>query len=218
MRDTRKNKEYFDEFIEYQYSRIDKKTKKLQEADDTKKQRILVSLIGFEVDLLKAEFSIGATSDKIKKLLVEAIDVISEYKNITYEDLLNILSIAIIVNSKNDTLKLIENNRELISNDRLLNYLASYICGVEAIWDKNIPLPEEFSYLDNVFDAYDKENALRAYLDEWYRNHSRYAWYDSHLGSSDTYCGYWSFESAAIAKILRLREDVLKESVYYPCL
>lgn len=218
MRDTRKNKEYFDEFIEYQYSRINKKTKKLQEADDTKKQRILVSLVGFEVDLLKAEFSIGATSDKIKKLLVEAIDVISEYKNITYEDLLNILSIAIIVNSKNDTLKLIENNRELISNDRLLNYLASYICGVEAIWDKTLPLPDVFSYLDNVFNVSDKESALRTYLDEWYRKHSGYAWYDSHLGSSDTYCGYWSFESAAIAKVLELQEADLQKSVYYPCL
>ena len=42
MRDTRKNKEYFERFIEYQNNRIAKKLEKLQNADEDKKQRILV--------------------------------------------------------------------------------------------------------------------------------------------------------------------------------
>ncbi len=31
-----------------------------------------------------------------------------------------------------------------------------------------------------------------------------------------SYTGYWSFESAAIARILKLDEQVLSKSEYYP--
>ena len=63
-----------------------------------------------------------------------------------------------------------------------------------------------------------REDAMLLYLNNWYENHAEHAWYDSHLRDTDTYCGYWSFEAAAIAKILRLNEDKLKNSVYYPVL
>ena len=218
MRDTRKNKEYFNSFIKYQYFRIEKKLAKFKEADEAKQQRVLVSLTGLEIDLLKAEFSVGATKENLKTLLNRAIGIIYKYNNITYEDLLNLLSLAIIINDKNEAKKIIETNKKIVNNDRLLHYLSSYICGQEAIWDKNLQLPKEFSDLDKVFVSDNKESELTSYLDGWYRKHSGYGWYDSHLGSSDTYCGYWSFESAAIAKILGLQEETLKESVHYPYL
>ena len=72
MRDVRKNKVYFESFIEYQRSRIEKKLEKLQEADEAKKQRILVSLTSYEIDLLKAEFSIGAPIEKMRTLLCDS--------------------------------------------------------------------------------------------------------------------------------------------------
>ena len=65
MRDTRKSFDYFKDYLDYQYLRIDKKTAKLKDSDEEKRQRILVSLTGYEVDLLKAEFSIGASKDNI---------------------------------------------------------------------------------------------------------------------------------------------------------
>ena len=216
MRDTRKDKEYFEEYLKYQYFRIEKKIAKLQDADNDKKQRILVSLIGYELDLLKAEFSKGITKNDLQILLNKAVKIANEYKNITYDDLLNLISLAVLVNDKSEIKKLIKFNQETIKKDRLLKFLSMYICGKNPIWDDDIGLLEEFIKLNKVFEVETKETILCEYLSEWYENHSGYSWYNSHLGSSDTYCGYWSFESAAIATILELNEEKLKESVYYP--
>lgn len=217
MRDTRKDKKYFEEYIDYQYSRIEGKIAKLEEADEEKKQRILVSLTGFELDLLKAEFSMGAAKEKIRAILNRTAKIVSEYKNIVYEDLLNVLSLAVIVNEKSEAVKLIKNNKDRIENDRLLNFLSMHIQGKKVKWNKKLQIPDEYSGLNKVFEAEDKEAGLLQYLNEWYENHSEYGWYNSHLGGSDTYCGYWSFESAAIAVIMGLDESRLKDSVYYPC-
>lgn len=218
MRDTRKDSVYFDNYLDYQYSRIKKKTAKLKESDEEKKQRILVSLTGYEIDLLKAEFSAGASKNDIKALLSKAIKIASEYKNITHDDLLTLLSLAVMVNDKSEAIKLVKNNIDIIEKDRLLKYIANNVQGKKATWDNKTQLREEFSALDGVFEASDKEAALLEYLDSWYKNHSGYAWYNSHKSSSDTYCGYWSFEAAAIATILKLNESKLKESIYYPSL
>lgn len=218
MRDVRKNKSYFENYIEYQRTRIDNKIKKLNDADEAKKQRILVSLTGYEIDLLKAEFSIGATIEKMRTLLYEAIDVVFQYQNITQDDLLTLLSLSIIINEKKNVYKLIENNREMINNNRLLNYLSLYLCENAEMWDNNIFLPHEFDGLNKVFDGHDKVSAMKEYLSNWYDNHSGYAWYNSHLSDSETYCGYWSFEAAAITKILDLKETDIKNSEFYPCI
>lgn len=216
MRDIRKDKEYFDKYLDYQYSRIGKKTAKLEEADEDKKQRVLVSLTSYEIDLLKAEFSVGATKDNIKTLLNRAVKVACEYENITYEDLLNLLSLSIMVNNKSEAIKLIKMHNEKIRNDRLLRYLSMYINDTKPVWNESIPLKKEFILLDEVINAESKEDKLCDYLNSWYKNHYGYSWYNSHLGNEDTYCGYWSFESAAIAVILKLDENKLKDSEYYP--
>lgn len=216
MRDTRKNFDYFKDYLDYQYSRIDKKTAKLKDSDEEKKQRILVSLTGYEVDLLKAEFSIGTSKDNMKNYTNKAIGIVKYYNNITYYDLLTLLSIAVMVNDNSEVISLIKNNEDIIEKDRLLKYIANYIQDKEPKWDNNIQLRSEFSGLDKVFSTSNKETALLEYLDGWYKNHSEYSWYDSHKSNTDTYSGYWSFEAAAISIILGLDESKLRESVYYP--
>lgn len=219
MRDIRKNKDYFDKYLEYQYSRIEKKVAKLEDAAEDKKQRILVSLTGYELDLLKAEFSMGATKDKLRTLLNRVIKIVCEYKNITYEDLLNLISLSIMIHDKSEVVKLIRLHKDQIEKDRLLKFLSMYIMGETPRWDKTIGLSEEFTLLNKVFETQSKEAKLCDYLKEWYKKHAGYSWYNSHLSSLDTYCGYWSFESAAIATILGLDKNKLKEeSEYYPYL
>ena len=216
MRDNRKNKAYFDSFLKYQYSRFENQTEKLKKADTVKKQRILLSLTGYELELLKAEFSAGASKETIKSLLKRATRIAEEYENITYEDLLNLLSLAIMVNYASAVENLVKNNIDRIKNDRLLNYLSMYILGNIPKWDNNLDIPEEFSGLNKVFVTDNKEAEMYEYLNGWYKNHSGYGWYNSHKGNSDTYCGYWSFESSAIAIILGINDDNLRKSVYYP--
>ena len=218
MRDIRKNKDYFDKFLDYQYTRIKKKTAKLLDCDSEKKQRILMSLTGYEVDLLKAEFSAGASVTRLKELLNDALSVISEYKKMTYEDLLVFLSLSVILNRKKEAVVLLGEHKTAIESDRLLSYIATYIETGKGIWDKTIPLMKDYLLLEDVFVDEDKETAMLSYLNKWYSNHKGYSWYDAHLGDSDTYCGYWSFEASALAKALKLKEGKLKTSEYYPVL
>ncbi|SHK77459.1 protein of unknown function [Anaerocolumna jejuensis DSM 15929] len=218
VRDIRKNKDYFISYLEYQYSRLEKRTAKLRESkdDEEKKQRILLSVTGYEIDLLKAEFSYGALRDDLKTLLIRAIDLIKEYKNPTKEDILVLLALSIILDVEKDAEKILRANAKVISEDRLLNFFSEYIKTGKYEWNKSLGLDDEYSELDKVFSSMDREEYLKKYLDGWYYNHIGYAWYDSHLKDSDTYCGYWSFESSAIAKIFNLKETELDLCEYYP--
>lgn len=220
MRDSRKNKEYFNEYLEYQYARIQKKIDKLNESnnDETKRQRILMSLTNYEIDLLKAEFSNGASKEKLRILLTRAINLLKDYKNMTKEDLLILLSLAVILGIENEAVKLVEENSERICDERLLNCIGKYILTNNIVWDENILLRKEYEDLQGVFIPSKNQEKLGEYLDSWYLAHSEYAWYDEHLRDTDTYCGYWSFESAALVKMLSFEEEEMRSKIYYPVL
>ena len=215
MRDKRKDKEYYRAYLDYQYSRIEKKSAKLAESEGEKRQRVLVSLTGYEIDLLKAEFSCGASKENLKTLLIRAMSVISENADVTFDDLLTLLSLAVMLDAGNDAKKLIDSKADFISEDRLLSFLSTYIKNGKRDWNQSVSLRKEYDALNNVFASGDKEAALNEYLEKWYGAHSDYAWYNSHLRDTDTYCGYWSFESAAMVKIMKL--DCSKvNSEYFP--
>ena len=218
MRDKRKDKEYYRAYLDYQYSRIEKKSAKLAESVGEKRQRVLVSLTGYEIDLLKAEFSCGASKENLKTLLIRAMSIISENADVTFDDLLTLLSLAVMLDAGNDAKKLIDSKADFISEDRLLSFLSTYIKNGKRDWNQSVSLRKEYDALNNVFASDDKEAALNEYLEKWYDAHSDYAWYNSHLRDTNTYCGYWSFESAAIADVLNLDINVLKEKSYFPCL
>lgn len=218
MRDNIKDKDYYKSFLNYQYERIEKKMAKLKGSDEDKKQKILISLTGYEVDLLKAEFSSGASKEDLRVLLIRAMDIVSANYKVTYDDLLILLSLAILLDAKSDAIKLINSSKDSICTDRLLKFMAAYIETGIVDWDNNTIIRKEYDSLNQVFSADDKEEAVKKYLAGWYEAHSEYAWYDSHLRDSDTYCGYWSFESGAIAKILGLKENNLSNEKYYPSL
>ncbi len=216
MRDKRKDKDYYSAYLDYQYSRIAKKAAKLAESEGDKRQRVLISLTGYETDMLKAEFSYGASKENLKVLLIRAMSIANENVNVTFDDLLTLLSLAVILEVGNDAKKLIESKVDFISEDRLLNFLATYIENGKRNWEQNISIRKEYELLNDVFSSEDKEAALGKYLEKWYEAHSDYAWYNSHMHDTDTYCGYWSFESAAIVRIMGLDNNKLKDSEYYP--
>ena len=212
FKDTRKPKAYFTKYLTEQRQRIADKMVKLKDADAEKKQRILTSLIGQCIDLMKAEFSAGTSTADLKKILTSMLLVCGEYKKATYDDLVNLLSLAVVLHG--NASKLIASNKQTISSDRLLDYLANATKG-NAVWDNTLKLNPVYTALDTVFDSEQPEFALLSYLDGWYKAHSASSWYESHKRDTDTYCGYWSFEAAAVAKLLKLDESAI-DSEYYP--
>ncbi len=218
MRDTRKDKTYFADYLEYQYSIIAKKTSKYEQstADPEKQQRILCTLTNYEVDLLKAEFSYGASQDDLRTRFIHALPYISSYKNMTYDELLTFLSLAILLDAARDAKKLVSANMEMEKTDRLLHCFTAYINGNGITWDKSIPLNDTYALMDPVFTSGNKEDAMKKYLEHWYDRHEYSYWYDAHKRDTDTYCGYWSFEAGAVAEILKLDLKKLSMLEYFP--
>ena len=61
----------------------------------------------------------------------------------------------------------------------------------------------------------DAELAMQSYLDNWYALHRNDPWYDNHKKEL-VYKGYWSWEAAAITKIMKLDDTSFKDHPNYP--
>lgn len=220
IRDNRKDDKYFDAFIVYQKERIRKKEEKLLScsSDESKADRINLSLMKFKMDLLFAEFSAGYNKSQLVISLESAINTAIDMTKIDYESLLNLLAITIFLDSRTKLSELIDKHKNVILEDKLLKLFAVYLETEEIIWNGEFTVSKVYSKLENLDTASNKVDVLLDYLYSWYLNHRDTSWYESDKGKNDTYVGYWSFESAAIAKIFKLAENKLIKNEYYPVL
>ena len=218
IRDKRKDKKYFDAYIAYQADRISKKTEKLSAAqgDDSKGERINKSLINYKVDMLIAQFSVGADAKSLEKYLKDAVNTAIDMQKVDYESVLVLMSISIMLSDNESIKKISEKHKTLISEDKLLNFMSVFVESGKLFWNGKFIVPEVFDGLENLCDSSDKERILLDYLYEWYDNRKDASWYESDQRSKDTYVGYWSFESAALAKIFSISESKLKQNIFYP--
>ena len=220
MRDKRKSKDYFNSYIDYQENRISKKLSKISDnvGNSAKVERINQSLLKFEVDMVYAQFSTGADKDKLSNYLEDALKTASQVVSIDYETLLNLLSLSVILGTKSGTSELIVRHGDMVQNDKILSCLAKYIESGKAVWEGSFTIKGLYDSLDNLVNVADKEGMMTDYLSDWYDAHKDFAWYDSHKNDKDTYVGYWSFESVALAKVMGIDENKLKGNEYYPLL
>ncbi|MES9798502.1 PoNi-like cognate immunity protein [Bacillus toyonensis] len=64
-------------------------------------------------------------------------------------------------------------------------------------------------------DKKEASKRLQTYMEkEWFKGHYDYEWKNAH--KEPGYVGYWSFETAALVKILELDDTSLKDNNHYP--
>lgn len=137
-----------------------------------------------------------------------------------YIELINVLSLAVLFGMNKNEISELE---ERLISENFDDYLANVLVNkIDSTWSNNsieFELEGVYDCLKPILDNNEKKNceSLKEYLQEkWYSIHSECAWHDSHKSSKSTYCGYWSFETGAIAKILDLDDSGLKNVQYYP--
>ncbi|WP_307346736.1 PoNe immunity protein domain-containing protein [Metabacillus malikii] len=229
MRDTFQDRGYFNRYLDYQNKRIirfEELLKQLIIEKGTEYKGVRtgkIALVNFYLDKLNALYSIGAPIEEIEELFPTVVKYFTGiwYKEASYSNLLKVVSLAVLLNVSKEQLKdLLHVMKSEEFNDRLIDYLLKYI---DSDWEckcseHRIIYP--YGYLQNIIDAKEENEALEmleVYLEKhWYKGHSDTGWYESHKGNKDIYSGYWSFESGAIAKILQLDDEQLKEVPYYP--
>lgn len=229
MRDTIKNSSYFKRYLEYENSRIEKFEKAVNKVIgergilDRGVQSGLRSIEGFYFNSLIASYSSGAPLERIIELFPKVLHSMKPVWNSDrgYVEMVWMISIGIMLDIQEDEMlelkKMVEEDG---LKDCLINFLFSYINKDWEEGTQNFKFEIPYKYLENVINASNNSESLthlKSYLlNKWYHGHKDTGWYDTHKSKVDIYSGYWSFESGAIAKILELDDQILKNVPYYP--
>lgn len=138
-----------------------------------------------------------------------------------YFALIKVLSLAILldVSSSNESMSELE---EKIKKSGINDYLIDlFLSKIDNKWKRNAQTfiwEDTYQPLKEVAECSNGSEALsklKTYLsDQWYDIHDECEWYDSHKTSA--FYGYWSFEAAALVKILNLDDKTLQNQDYYP--
>lgn len=226
MRTTFKNPAYFEKFIALNNEDIEFFEAGLK-SGDTKEDRIPAvqrQIFTTSMHTVIAKYSAGYPIPEIQNDFLKAIDNL-EYGwqcskiNIQFDDyvlMLWMLSLGNLLDINEDDYKKItavlddSNHKDYIYDIIISSKLSGRNTG------SPIYYPDKFGFLKDLYETKDI-GALKKYLDNyWYRKMKLAYWYDNDKNKNEVFFGYWSFESAALVKILALDDELLKEQQYYP--
>ncbi|MGK6316738.1 PoNe immunity protein domain-containing protein [Neorhizobium sp. DT-125] len=102
--------------------------------------------------------------------------------------------------------------------DALVDALAGYLGRRPHDPSRRLLWPDPYSSLYRCFIVEGEDRALQlgAFVQRWYTAKSDAHWHENHLSKYDEYFGYWCFEAAAVARLLDIPDDHLKDHPNYP--
>ncbi|WP_242302628.1 PoNi-like cognate immunity protein [Bacillus cereus group sp. BfR-BA-01361] len=222
--------EYHKEFIEENREEIksleEDEKNGIQRYPNDNKSIILENYLSnfiHEMNDIRAMYSLGEDISKMEVYFYNAIDDL-EYtgaSKVGYIYMLWIISLGILLETdkKNiERLKKIVDKKNV--NDAVIDFL---LCASDIGYTKmtNVYFKENpYAKTREIIELAqtDKKEAskrLQTYMEkEWFKGHYDYEWKNAH--KEPGYVGYWSFETAAIVKILGLDDTSLKDNNHYP--
>ena len=169
----------------------------------------------------------------VKRLVEPCREMLEDYTNciepdadysdgggLIYSELLTMISLGVLLDTKTALEKLGHKLSEIGYRDYLVSFLLRYAMpGYELQEELLWPDDAACSKLKEITKLHKAEAAegLYEYLQRlYYTRDNLEDEFGSHKRNDNTYIGYWSFESAAIAKVMQLDDSKLKSSPYYP--
>ncbi|MCL2136718.1 MAG: PoNi-like cognate immunity protein [Coriobacteriia bacterium] len=222
MRDTFKDKAWFDNKVAFIVGNINYLKDGLASGPDDpdRVSRIKKFIYQDIFNLWQAKYSRGdSVSELVAPFRELMLDYVADFVPAWYTDSLWLLSIGVMLEVDDEAFGTLAGTViEQCEEDWLYNYLIH--SRIPEVGFEESPLLWSKPYLvlrQVVEEADDKPAAMQRYLKRsWYRSHSSAGWYDSHKNAPDIYTCYWSYESGAVAKILRLDDSSLVGLKYYP--
>ncbi|MCU4895959.1 PoNi-like cognate immunity protein [Bacillus cereus] len=177
----------------------------------------------YEMEDIRAKYSLGEDVSVIEEYFHNAIYDLENTgsREIGYLSLISIISLGILLETdkKNiERLKKIVDTKNM--NDAVIDFLlcASDIgyTNMTNRYYKENPYAKTREIIELAqTDKKEASKRLQTYMEkEWFRGHYDYEWKNAH--KEPGYVGYWSFETAALAKILELDDTSLKDNNHYP--
>lgn len=245
MRDQLKNKEYFEKFfkIKFQLTELNNKALSDGKVHESKVDWAKYGNLGHYIESLITQYSLGYNlteiGNSIKKIIQLTPDLwiptctkVHDNKGLLYdkyfigpyERFLQILSLAYLLEIPIDDFQILV---DIIDRDNISDNLYEFI--IKARFPERIQKKPEIYETDSAtLKAYDKlrkateqsdkveaSKLVELFLEkDFYHKHMNL--YNSHNSKADIYCGYWSFESAAVVKIMGLDDSSFIDQQYYP--
>jgi Domain of unknown function (DUF1911)/Domain of unknown function (DUF1910) len=164
-------------------------------------------------------------TEKIVNLTYEG-KVYKQYILSGYDQMLWMLSLGYLLDISNEDFKILVG---VIDRDEVKDLLFEFIIHTK-LKDRQVITEESYQEYFHIPDCYKKLREAITETDktkaaklvnvfvskDWYNNHKDAGWYNSHKNKHDTYFGYWSFETAAIVKIMGLDDSSFRDCPYYP--
>jgi hypothetical protein len=182
-------------------------------------------LFNFKDDLIKAIELTNVSWDGFWLIEREG-KKLNQYGLSPYDEMLWMLSLGYLLDvSDEDFKKLVE----VIDRDGVKDFLFEFIIRAkiknrqpitEESYQEFFGVPQTFEKLRQAIAETNKSKAEKLVKEfitkDWYKNHKDAGWYNSHKSKHDTYFGYWSFETAAVVKIMGLDDSSFIDCQYYP--
>lgn len=246
MRDSLKDKEYFETFLKTKVELVNFNVDSILSGkmSERKIERAYFRNFSFRIQSIIAQYSMGTSSFEMKQPIHSIINDISElwssncskitgndgnkldqYMVSPYEQFLNLLSLAYLLEVSDSDFQILV---DIIDRDNISDNLYEFIIKARFA-DRKQNRPEEYdkehSVILKVYDKLrrateksDKAEAsklVQQFLEkDFYHKHMNL--YNSHKSKANTYCGYWSFEAAAVVKIMGLDDSSFIDNQYYP--
>ena len=192
--------------------------------NDTVIQNTYCSIFKYSMLNIRAKYSLGADPETIEQDYVNAIDALTNLNDqeVGYVNLLWMVSLGILLETDSDNIKCLADKaeRENIQDDLLDFLFGAYDIDLDSHmshYEKSNPYKCTRQIIDSAFmQELDKaKERLQVYVkEEWFKGHSDYEWKNAF--KKPGYVGFWSFESAAIAKLFALDDTALREDIHYP--
>jgi hypothetical protein len=171
-------------------------------------------------EMLYCQYSMGSSLSEMQQTLERIVDYHAKgYLRLkySYEKSINLISIAYCLGMDAEKwTPFIEELDSLGKYDRLMGVIVTDM-------GMSVNIPSEtsrtpYEHLVKVFDASASQQVdiIKEYLKcHWYKGHDDSYWYGNHKDEK-LYFGYWSFESAAVVKILGLDPAAFEGVDYFP--
>ena len=222
--------EYHKEFIEENREEIksleEDEKNGIQRYPNDNKSIILENYLSnfiHEMNDIRAMYSLGEDISTMEAYFYNALDDLEQTgtNNVGYIYMLWMISLGILLETDK---KNIERLKKIVDKKNMNDAVIDFLLCASDIGYTNMT---NRYYKDNPYaktremielaqtDKKEASKRLQTYMEkEWFRDHYDYEWKNAH--KEPGYVGYWSFETAALVKILELDDTNLKDNNHYP--
>ena len=218
MRDTIKNRAYFEEYLEVNEKRMERFQNQLQDLPVENipgRQGCAAFIASLCRSRICALYSSGSDMNAIRDLCPQYVKYLAQAVKPQegYFDVIDAISLGVLLDAKDSLPKLKLILQQTNMRDKLTDTLLHSMDDTWSITESDYCCAWFFKFLECA--VAERKDFLERYLTKkWYQVHRDAAWYNSHKSSANIYVGYWSFEVGAIAKMYGVQDS--SEWPYYP--